>query len=118
MGEQRRQARRVPQPRPQQSEPASAPTQVVLDDALRGASFVVRKRFGMLVRGERAVGLPDSLGLEGNGGGTNRNQALKVLGGLVAAVAVPEEVGSGWLVTGRAVRIPVSWTATSASLGR
>ena len=71
--------------------PRSA-TQRALDRALRGASFEVRKRFGMLVRGKRAVELPDSLGLEGNGGDTNRNQALKALGGLVAAVAVPEEV--------------------------
>ncbi|MGH8904488.1 MAG: hypothetical protein ACRDYA_23090, partial [Egibacteraceae bacterium] len=67
-------------------------TQKMLDRALEGASFEVKKRFGMLVGGRQVVALPDSLGLDGNGGDTNRGQVLRVMLSGLAALFVPEEV--------------------------
>jgi hypothetical protein len=66
--------------------------QRALDLALEDASGAVKKRFGLLVKGNRVVGVPDSLGLDGNGGDTNRDQALKVMGSYLVAACVPEEV--------------------------
>ncbi|MGH8886139.1 MAG: hypothetical protein ACRDYX_13360 [Egibacteraceae bacterium] len=63
-----------------------------LDRALEDAPCKVKKRFGMLARGKPVVEVPDSSGLDGNGGDTNRAQALKAVGSLLVAAAVPEEV--------------------------
>ncbi|MGH8896869.1 MAG: hypothetical protein ACRDZ4_07575, partial [Egibacteraceae bacterium] len=63
-----------------------------LDRALEDAPCKVKKRFGMLARGKPLVEVPGLSGLDGNGGDTNRAQALKVVGSLLVAAAVPEEV--------------------------
>jgi hypothetical protein len=66
--------------------------QRALDLALEDAPYAVKKRFGLLTKGNRLVGVPDSLGLDGNGGDTNRDQALKVMGSYLVAALAPEEV--------------------------
>ncbi|MGH8883780.1 MAG: hypothetical protein ACRDYX_01120, partial [Egibacteraceae bacterium] len=87
--------------------------QRALDAVLRGADDEAQVRFANLARGGPAVWVSDSAALDGNGGSTNRGQALKVIGGALAAAALAsldevaealERIAAGGAVDDRLVR--------------
>ncbi|MGH8930547.1 MAG: hypothetical protein ACRDZO_07915 [Egibacteraceae bacterium] len=59
-----------------------------LDALLRRLDRETVVRFALLVAGDAGVWVSDSLGLNGNGEGTDRNQALRVIFGGLAGIAL------------------------------
>jgi tetratricopeptide (TPR) repeat protein len=86
--------------------------QRALDAALRQTDHEAKIRFANLTRGNPLVWVSDSLGLDGNGAATYRNQVLKILrDGLAGAAIAPlgelgealERIAAGGLVDDRLV---------------